>query len=351
MDALGAFVDSIPAATARTVFAADVVEAYERIGEWVSRREPPGRTAVCHLTPPRPLRQLIDAALDELCEVAHAIWPHWYGRNLETLPGSLPTRSDDLESLFDGSPPVSLRGGIALSWLRQAVQRIAKGQPPRLRHMPRGRQVHQLALAITPTDLLFVPATDGPADARLLGFARLAEWLARQTQCPVCAVVPHELREATALHSIGYAAYCVPDAPRAPRTASEASEQKRRLWPLLGRPHPFSPGEQRLAERLADHPGLGSLFQFNTWVQSKWNNRYLVDLLWPTGKLVVEVDGYRTHSPRAVFAADRQRDYELLASGYRVLRITHDEIMQDVDTAVEKIHVLVRLRNDEFCRS
>ncbi len=51
-----------------------------------------------------------------------------------------------------------------------------------------------------------------------------------------------------------------------------------------------------------------------------------VDLLWPAQRLVVEVDGFRFHGGRAAFERDRRRDGELLASGYRVLRVTWREL-------------------------
>jgi very-short-patch-repair endonuclease len=40
---------------------------------------------------------------------------------------------------------------------------------------------------------------------------------------------------------------------------------------------------------------------------------------------------------------DRHRDYELTLSGYTVLRLTNDEIAQDLEKAIEKIRDLVTL--------
>ena len=42
--------------------------------------------------------------------------------------------------------------------------------------------------------------------------------------------------------------------------------------------------------------------------------------------------------------SDRHRDYELLLSGYTVLRLSHDEVMADVTTALEKIRRVSRLQ-------
>lgn len=49
---------------------------------------------------------------------------------------------------------------------------------------------------------------------------------------------------------------------------------------------------------------------------------YVVDALWPEHRLVVEVDGYAYHRHRKAFERDRRRDQELVAAGYRVIRVT-----------------------------
>jgi len=47
-----------------------------------------------------------------------------------------------------------------------------------------------------------------------------------------------------------------------------------------------------------------------------------VDFLWRSARVVAEVDGYAFHALARSFAADRRRDAELTAAGYRVLRFT-----------------------------
>jgi very-short-patch-repair endonuclease len=47
-----------------------------------------------------------------------------------------------------------------------------------------------------------------------------------------------------------------------------------------------------------------------------------VDLHWPEHKLIVEIDGYRTHDQRRAFETDRIRDQRLLVAGWRVARVT-----------------------------
>jgi len=53
-----------------------------------------------------------------------------------------------------------------------------------------------------------------------------------------------------------------------------------------------------------------------------------VDFLWPEQRLVVETDGYRYHRGRAAFEDDRERDLELRAQGYDVLRFTYRQITE-----------------------
>lgn len=51
-----------------------------------------------------------------------------------------------------------------------------------------------------------------------------------------------------------------------------------------------------------------------------------VDFLWRRARLVAEVDGYAYHASGRSFAADRRRDAELTAAGYRILRFTWEDL-------------------------
>jgi very-short-patch-repair endonuclease len=44
--------------------------------------------------------------------------------------------------------------------------------------------------------------------------------------------------------------------------------------------------------------------------------------VWPKQRLIVEVDGYTYHRHRAAFERDRRRDQQLIAAGYRIIRVT-----------------------------
>jgi very-short-patch-repair endonuclease len=111
-------------------------------------------------------------------------------------------------------------------------------------------------------------------------------------------------------------------------------------WPAEGEPHPRSPGEALLFEALGQDPELRGLFVFNKTLQVLGRS-IAVDLWWPEGALAVEVDGYRYHGDYKSFARDRHRDFMVLATGGRVLRLTAREVMEDVRAALDKIRLVV----------
>lgn len=54
-----------------------------------------------------------------------------------------------------------------------------------------------------------------------------------------------------------------------------------------------------------------------------------VDFLWRAERLVVEVDGRAYHASSNRFERDRRRDATLLAAGYRVMRVTWEQIVKE----------------------
>ncbi len=67
--------------------------------------------------------------------------------------------------------------------------------------------------------------------------------------------------------------------------------------------------------------------------------RYIADFLAPQVKLVVEVDG-SAHRGRA--QADSRRDRALQARGYRVLRLSDTEVMEQLPLAVTRVREALR---------
>ena len=66
-----------------------------------------------------------------------------------------------------------------------------------------------------------------------------------------------------------------------------------------------------------------------------------VDFAWREPRLVVELDGYDTHSTRQAFEDDRARDRKLQAAGWRVVRITWRQLHEDQRTLTRELHALL----------
>ncbi len=64
---------------------------------------------------------------------------------------------------------------------------------------------------------------------------------------------------------------------------------------------------------------------------------FVVDFLWPDQRLVVEVDGYQFHGHRQSFESDRRRDQQLVAAGYRVVRVTWIQLRDEPIAVITSI--------------
>jgi len=72
--------------------------------------------------------------------------------------------------------------------------------------------------------------------------------------------------------------------------------------------------------------------------------RYRVDCLWRDARLIVELDGRDGHSRELAFESDRDRDGNLLAAGYRVLRITRLQIEEQPDLVERRLRAALAAR-------
>ena len=159
-------------------------------------------------------------------------------------------------------------------------------------------------------------------------------------------LVPDTLAKSIELDPISFEAIRLDVVQPPPVLATEENEEKQSLlvWPICGRPHPNSPGEQLLAAAIQADDDLRNLFLPNQHVDSLDGHHFLADLLWREGRVIVEVDGYAWHRDQDSFSRDRQRDFELLVSGYLTLRLPHHEVVDDVAGAMHKIRRLVTFR-------
>jgi very-short-patch-repair endonuclease len=64
---------------------------------------------------------------------------------------------------------------------------------------------------------------------------------------------------------------------------------------------------------------------------------YTVDFLWREQRLVVEVDGYRTHGGRQAFEDDRARELDLGLLGLRVRRFSYAQVTRQADRVARSV--------------
>ena len=66
-----------------------------------------------------------------------------------------------------------------------------------------------------------------------------------------------------------------------------------------------------------------------------------LDATWPEQRLIVECDGYATHGTRAAFERDRAKDRALVAAGWRVIRVTWRQLIDEQDEIAEQLTKLL----------
>ena len=65
------------------------------------------------------------------------------------------------------------------------------------------------------------------------------------------------------------------------------------------------------------------------------------DAVWPEHRLVVEVDGGAFHAPKGAREADYERDADLVAAGWRVVRFSYDQVIHEPATVSARLAVLL----------
>lgn len=330
-----------PTQTVRLIYCADVARFLAELQvKRVSQLHTTNKVVVCNWDRLAGITTIIEDAVHRLAEASLAAWPDWSADAML-----------DSDCRERGLPPCSVsfesQSRILLPWFEQATQQCSRGVLPIPCGFPNEIHAAQLALTLASTHLTIILSTTdlAPPQGALMSLARTAEWLCRATSMPVAMIVPHIFATNSELDSVNSGAVHLNRDDEVGSRRHDSVEKTRLLiLPFIGHPHPNSPGEQLLARRLSADSELGGLFEFNQYVSTFCGSRYIVDLLWRDGKVVVEVDGFHLHTSPVVFASDRQRDYELLLDRYSVLRVTHEEVMADVERVVSKIRDVVALK-------
>jgi hypothetical protein len=254
----------------RTAFAASVSDVLADLKLWAAD---PGRSLriITDIYDRLPnLKVLVGDSISNLAEIALALWPDWYGDAVRLPPQDLSAFEFEWLLADRLSESHRVRREVSINWVKAAAALCRAGKSPLPHGFSPAVQAAQLALTIDPWDLLVVLGIEDaqlPA-GRLLGLARAAEWLARETSARVLVVIPAVLASSKELDSINFDAIpwprceCGPDGIR-------PEDEDFRVWPVLGRPHPYSPGEQLLSRRLGKDESLSGLFSFNIRVRTR----------------------------------------------------------------------------------
>jgi very-short-patch-repair endonuclease len=92
--------------------------------------------------------------------------------------------------------------------------------------------------------------------------------------------------------------------------------------------------ERLLAELLLSAGIAGHQLNFPVRVG---NRIYRIDAAFPHHRVAIEVDGYAYHSDRRQFQRDRERQNDLVAAGWRIIRVTWHDLTRQPDRVVRRI--------------
>jgi very-short-patch-repair endonuclease len=310
------------------------------------------RVLFVRLPPVGSVETYVEEAIAALAQTALRLWPLWF------TDVSFATCRDDAlgrEAVGAIAREAAARlPGLSSAWVDAATRLALAGRSPRVTDALPAVELVQLSLAINRAGLVFVADVSAPAEGpSAAALAHALEWIAQHSRAAVVALFERLPPLGSPYDRILYGARRVlhdacPWPPVSETEPRENVDSEPWLAPWRGAPHPLSEIEQRLAAMLSDDRELSGLFCFNWFVDTVRGSRPKVDLVWTDGRLVVELDGYPDHATRRAFIGDRHRDYELVLSGYTVLRLANDEIVQDFGRAIEKIRDFVRLRKSRM---
>jgi hypothetical protein len=253
----------------------------------------------------------MDRILDDLADLAAALWPDWDGPE---------------------SPKLSSR--LLSAWRRAATRFASAGRRPRFPQLARETEFAHL-LSVLP-GLVLLAEVDSLRSERAAPIVAALEWC-RRHGAAVVALFGEEPAPEPPWDRLLYDAIIVAPSPVEPAA-------RRLILPSSLIPSRGSDIERRMRQALRAAPDLADLFEDEVTLQlGALGPTPRVDLLWRDGKVVVELDGPE-HERDPNYGADRHRDYELLVAGYLVLRLTNAEVELDLSRSLEKVRRVVNLR-------
>lgn len=304
--------------------------------------------------PMRPAPSVEAYVEDVIARMADAVlrlWPVWY-TDVSFAICNDDTLGRQAAGVIARKAAAAIPGTNAV-WTEAAVCRALAGRSPRVDGAPPAIEIAHLSLAICRAGLVLVAdANAAAAGSNVDALVHALEWIARHAHAAVIVLLselpPNDSPFDRILFGARSANAPVGGGIGIPESAEAQGLEELWLAPWRGSPHPMSEIEQRLAAMVLADDELASLFRFNWSIYTVRGSCFRGDLVWTDGRLVIELDGYPDHSTRRAFRHDRHRDYELTLSGYTVLRLANDEVVQDFERALEKIRDLVRWRRSRI---
>jgi very-short-patch-repair endonuclease len=340
---LGSRLTALPAGTIQPVRTQDFGFLDELIHECVGAIDV-RRLVVLPLAPVAGANAWTDSLVERLSGLLEASWPVWFGdHDLGWF------RNDALgrERFRSLAGDLELRHPrISRSWLASAIRLASRGRPIGGASLDPTIQVAQTCLALSPAGtVLFLPFDFPYEPESAVGAVAAVEWIARHADAVVVPVIRDAWPDVHPVDRLLFTSWRISD-PSVCSGVGFTVHGAPGISAVMGQPHPLSDVEKRVWAHLSQDAELSPLFRCNQTVVTRHGGRPRVDLLWSAGRVVVEFDGYADHGVREAFERDRHRDYELMISGYRVLRITNDEVERDFEAAIGKIRDVVHLRRN-----
>lgn len=346
---IGPFISAIPPHAVRLLAGLDAAGLADALGAGPR----PGRPVLAlDLSGGGDAGAIARAARDGLARAVAGLWPFlWGGEDLSDAHDDALTRAHlpiRLARLAGRVPALSQ------AWALEAAARLVGGRGPCRPGAPDALDWEQLVLALAPGGL--VVATPLPAGEPNAVLAALA-WLAERAAVSVLVLAPTPPDPEGPFGRVLFGAGTVagpgpvagPEGPEGPEEPEEPEEPEGPAAARVlaepeveGRPHPLSAAEMRLHRLIRADAELAPLFAYNRVVPDLPRLKPRVDLLWAAGRVVVEIDGPE-HRAAARYRADRQRDADLMCAGYRVLRLTNADVIDDAGLALARIRDVVRL--------
>jgi very-short-patch-repair endonuclease len=87
-------------------------------------------------------------------------------------------------------------------------------------------------------------------------------------------------------------------------------------------------------------------YGFDGWRMNVPMGRRILDVLFETERVIVELDGWDSHSSRISFEDDRDRDADHLELGYVTVRITKERMRSTPAHEAERLHAILAARRE-----